>query len=75
VINGATNQNVSLVGSAFSDSTFKATQVYVDGSLTLTTAAQYVNDALSLGKGIHRLTIKGWDVLGPFSSSVTVTVQ
>jgi hypothetical protein len=63
------------VGSAFSDSGFKATQVYVDGNLTFTTSDQYVSDALSLSKGTHRLTVKGWDAVGPFSSSVTVTVQ
>jgi hypothetical protein len=75
VINGATNQNVLLVGSAFSDLTFSATQVYVDGSLTFSTPDQYVSDALSLGKGTHRLTVKGWDNLGAFSSTVNVTVR
>jgi len=75
VIDGATNQNVLLVGSALSDERLKVTQIYVDGSLTFSTPDPYVSDALSLSKGTHRLTVKGWDAVGPFSSSVTVTVQ
>jgi hypothetical protein len=55
---------------------FSAIQVYLDGVLKYQNTVKSIDIQLPLlTSGGHRITVKGWDSSGAFSSSVTVTVQ
>jgi hypothetical protein len=51
-----------------------ATQVYVDGTLKFQTSNFAVDTQLTLGAGVRRITVKGWDASGAFSSTINVWV-
>ena len=77
--NGSSWPNgVHIVASAATSHPFSQLQVYVDGVMQFRTSAKYVDifPILSLGltPGSHRITVKGWDSIGAFSSTVNVMV-
>ena len=51
--------------------TINAIQVYIDGVLKFETPEDLLDINLQLGSGSHRITVKAWDALGPFSSTLT----
>lgn len=53
--------------------TFKALQIYIDGALTFTSDSQFFSIATALPAGSHRITGKGWDSAGSYSTTVNVT--
>jgi len=52
----------------------RATQVYVDGTLTFQTSNFAINTQLTLAEGKRHITVKGWDDSGAFSSTINVWV-
>ena len=74
--NGSSSGNaVHLVASAATSLAFSQLQVYVDGVVRFRTSSKYVDISPDLAVGAHRITVKGWDSKGSFSSTVTVTVR
>ncbi len=69
------NNPVHIVASASTSLPFSQLQVYIDGVLRFHTPAKYVDNSRNLSLGTHRITVKGWDSSGAFSSTVNVTVQ
>jgi len=67
--------SVRIVASAATNLKFNLTQVYVDGVLTLRSLAKSIDVTLTPARGIHHITVKGWDSDGQFSESLTVTAQ
>lgn len=49
-----------------------AVQIYVDGSLKFETPDDLLNTNITLTGGTHRITAKGWDDQGPFSTTVNL---
>jgi hypothetical protein len=67
---------VHVLASLHSDSGVKTTQIYLDGTKVFqATAATLIDQQLSMGAGSHKITVKGWDRVGSFSSSVAFTVN
>ena len=65
-----------VVATAATNLKFSAIQVYLDGVLKYQNTVKSIDIQLPLlTSGGHRITVKGWDSSGAFSSSVTVTVQ
>jgi len=56
----------------FANSTAK---VYVDGVAVLTTVDAMIDFSTPLEPGIHRVTVRAWDISGNFSSSTTFEVK
>ena len=50
-------------------------KVYVDGVAVLTTADAMIDFSTLLEPGIHRVTVRAWDISGNFSSSTTFEVK
>jgi hypothetical protein len=71
----SSNSPVHIVASAATSLAFSQLQVYIDGVLRFHTSAKYVDNSRNLSLGTHRITVKGWDSSGAFSSTVNVTVQ
>jgi hypothetical protein len=67
---------VQILAGLRSDSGITAAQIYLDGTKVYQAGAgtTTVNQSLSMSAGTHRITVKGWDSSGSFSSSVTITV-
>ena len=59
----------------FTRGKFIQLQMYPDGRVVGRDSIPYMDQLLEPGHGTHRITVKGWDDLGAFSSSVTVTVS
>lgn len=60
----------------YSSVAVQAMQIYVDGQLVHKTLGSFMDKTVTLTKGTHLLTVKGWDVSGAnFSSSVDVTAN
>lgn len=59
-----------------SDAGIVDAQIYVDSTLVYHSgsATSTVDQSLSMSAGTHRITVKGWDKYGAFSSSVTISV-
>jgi len=78
-LNGAvspsTTSHFALEAAAATNLKFNVIQVYVDGQLTFQDVTKTVSRDLGLAQGTHRITVKGWDSSGAFSSSVSVSVQ
>ena len=55
----------------------QAVKIYVDGvtQYSFNGTTKYVQTSIPMSRGSHRLTVKVWDQLGAFSSSVNVSVQ
>jgi hypothetical protein len=66
---------IEIVAAAASNLNYSATQVYVDGTLVFSTASKAVDVKQNLSIGSHRITVKGWDSSGAFSSSIKITVR
>ncbi|HEX9274268.1 MAG TPA: VCBS repeat-containing protein [Candidatus Binatia bacterium] len=66
---------VHIVASAATSLPFSQLQVYIDGVVRFHTSAKYVDNSRNLSLGTHRITVKGWDSSGAFSSTVNFTVQ
>jgi hypothetical protein len=74
--NGSSSNNpVHIVAGAATSLAFSQLQVYIDGVVKFHTSAKYVDISRNLSLGTHRITVKGWDSSGAFSSTVNVTVQ
>ncbi|HSS98531.1 MAG TPA: FG-GAP-like repeat-containing protein [Terriglobales bacterium] len=52
----------------------KKSEIYIDGTLKFTTPNFAIDTTLTLAEGTHKVTVKGWDDLGSFSTSITVPV-
>jgi FG-GAP-like repeat/Bacterial Ig domain/FG-GAP repeat len=67
---------VQVLAAVRSDAGVSAAQIYVDGTKVFQGPAgtTTVNQSLTLSLGTHRITVKGWDSAGSFSSSITVNV-
>jgi hypothetical protein len=72
-----TSSPVRVLATARSDSGVTALQVYIDGTLKYQApnGVKTVDQNFSLGAGSHRITVKGWDSAGSYSSSATITVS
>ncbi len=68
---------VQVLAGLRSDSGVTSAQIYVDGTKAWQGPAgtTTVNQSLQLAPGSHKITVKGWDSAGSFSSSVTITVS
>jgi hypothetical protein len=68
---------VRVLATARSDSGINAIQIYIDGSVKYQSPAgvRTLDQSFTLPSGSHRITVKGWDAAGSFSSSATVTVS
>jgi len=53
--------------------TFKALQIYKDGVIWFTSDSQFFNIDTGLPAGTHRITAKGWDSAGAYSTTINVT--
>ncbi|HYE23749.1 MAG TPA: FG-GAP-like repeat-containing protein [Clostridia bacterium] len=76
--NGATiSSPVRVLAALRSNSGIKAAQLYIDGTLNWQGGAgtTAVDRSVSLPAGTHRITVKGWDGAGSFSSSISITVS
>jgi hypothetical protein len=73
--NGSSSNNPAhIVASAATSLAFSQLQVYIDGVVKFHTSAKYVDISRNLSLGTRRITVKGWDSSGAFSSTVNVTV-
>jgi hypothetical protein len=54
-----------------------AIQVYVDGVIKFTSqpSVRSIDRSIPMAGGKHRITVKAWDVNGPFFQTYTLTVQ
>jgi hypothetical protein len=68
---------VHVLAGVRSDSGVTAAQIYVDGTKVYQGGAgtTTVDQSLTLSSGSHKITVKGWDSTGSFSSSETITVS
>jgi archaellum component FlaF (FlaF/FlaG flagellin family) len=71
----SSNSPVHVVAAASTTLAFSQLQVYVDGVVRFHSSSKYVDISRTLSLGTHRITVKGWDSNGAFSSTVDVTVQ
>jgi hypothetical protein len=71
----SSNNPVHIVAGAATSLAFSQLQVYIDGVVKFHTSAKYVDISRNLSLGPHRITVKGWDSSGAFSSTVNITVQ
>jgi len=53
--------------------TFKSLQIYKDGAIWFTSDSQFFEIATGLPAGPHRITAKGWDSAGAYSTTINVT--
>jgi len=53
--------------------TFKTLQIYKDGVIWFTSDSQFFNIDTGLPVGTHRITAKGWDSAGAYSTTINVT--
>jgi hypothetical protein len=63
-----------IIATAATNLTYNATQLYVDGTVIFSTGLKTVNIRENLALGDHRITVKGWDSSGAFSSTVNIKV-
>jgi hypothetical protein len=52
--------------------TFKTLQIYKDGAVWFQTNSPYIEIATGLPAGTHRITAKGWDASGAYSTTINV---
>ena len=67
--------SVEIIATAANNLNYSVTQIYVDGAVVFSTASKTVDVKENLSTGTHRITVKGWDSSGAFSSSVAVAVN
>jgi len=75
--NGFVSSPVPIQANVTNSEAVNAIQVYVDGVIKFTSQrfARTVDTSLPMASGKHRVTVKAWDIGGPFSQTYTVTVQ
>jgi hypothetical protein len=66
---------VRIVASAFTNLKFSTLQVYIDGVLHFIDPMKSIDETFIPSRGMHHITVKGWDSDGPFFESVTVAAQ
>ena len=67
---------VQVIADTNSNLKFARSQIYLDGQIVFQSTSEAVDDQLTgLTRGSHRITVKGWDSSGAFSSTVTVNVN
>jgi hypothetical protein len=73
----AVSSPVRVLAALRSDAGIAAAQIYLDNSLVWQGPAgtSLVDQTLTMGSGVRRITVKGWDSSGAFASAVSVTVQ
>ena len=69
---GSPTGNFHFVSSPFDGHPINAIQIYVDGTLKFETSDDLLSKNLQLSDGPHRVTVKAWDDLGPFSTTRTL---
>jgi len=72
--NTALSGPVQILATPRSGSPILAMKIYVDGVAQFTTPDERVSTRLNFAAGTHRVTVKAWDRLGPFSSTVNINV-
>ena len=73
--NSGGKASIEIIAAAASNLNYSATQVYVDGSVVFSSASKAVDVKENLSIGSHRITVKGWDSSGAFSTTVNITVK
>ena len=74
--NGASvTSPVRVLANAATSKPFQTIQVYVDGTLRFHDTVKFLDIFVTLSAGTHRITVKGWDTVGAFSSSVSAAVR
>jgi len=72
---GSTSANpIRILANAATSKPFTVLQIYLDGNIKVRDSAKYVDVNLLTVKGLHHITVKGWDTFGQFSKSVDITV-
>jgi hypothetical protein len=69
---GSPTGNFHFVSTPFDGHNVNAVQIYVDGTLKFETPEDLLSKNLQLSGGPHRVTVKAWDDLGPFSNTTTL---
>ena len=69
---GSPTGNFQFLSSPIDSQIINAVQIYVDGSLKFETPDDLLNTKIFLTGGMHRITAKGWDDLGPFSTTINL---
>jgi len=64
-----------LLASAATNLKFNVLQLYIDGGFARDDLSRTIDLPIALGKGTHRMTVKGWDSGGQFSSTVIFNVR
>lgn len=65
---------VKVLAGLRSDSGVKSAQIYLDGTKIWQGTGTTVNQSFAMKSGAHKVTVKGWDTTGSFSSSVSFNV-
>lgn len=52
-----------------------AMKVYVDGVSLFSTPDDHISKSISIANGTHRVTVKAWNIFGPYSKSFSLTVS
>jgi len=66
---GSPTGNFHFVSSPLDGHPINAIQIYIDGTLKFQTVEDLLSKNLQLSGGPHRVTVKAWDDLGPFSNT------
>src|SRR5262249_41855602 len=76
-IKGEAGAVFQIVASAASNLKYSSTQIYIDGKLEYSNPAKDIIVEMEVPSttGTHRVTVKGWDSSGSFSSSISITVK
>ena len=69
---GSPTGNFHFVSTPFDGHNINAVQIYVDGTLKFETPEDLLSKNLQLSGGPHRVTVKAWDDVGPFSNTATL---
>ena len=73
--NASATNPVNIQAAVRSDSGLNASQIYIDSTLQWQGTSSQVNQNLTLATGTRKITVKGWDSAGNFSSAVYVNVS
>jgi hypothetical protein len=68
---------VRVIAGLRSDAGITAAQIYLDGAKVFQASAgtKTLDQSISMASGSHKLTVKGWDNVGSFSQSESITVH
>ena len=72
---GAIDSPVRVLASPKSELPIQAMKIYVDGISRFTTMEDGISTRLNLSSGTHRLTVKAWDNVGAFGSTLNIDVK